>query len=169
MKPVDRFTLILLMCLATICSCSQSPPLKKDIARDSFAGSTPCNTEVNRVLNIPASDPCEFMKWELNLYHTKSKDTRFNLLVSYGDYLPNTPLFAGGGKSIQDSGQVVISHITRNGTSYKILHLNGNKSALLFIELDSNILHFIDGNMKLVKGDASHAFILNRIEVPQKK
>lgn len=166
MKTANSFLLVVLMCGIAISSCSQNSSSKTHIATDIFAGSTPCNPEVNKALNIPASDACAFMKWELDLFYENGRDTQFKLLVSYGDYQPNTPFFLGGGKNIQISGRLDTSYITRNNTPYKILHLNGdkNKSEILLIELDNNILHLIDSNMKLIKGDDSHAFILNRID-----
>jgi hypothetical protein len=127
-----------------------------------FVGSTPCNPDVNAAINIPRSDVCAFMKWKLQ----SAEDNTFTLSVSYGDYKPNTTLFAGGGKSLMFSGTVEPQIIERNHTSYKILKLTGHdiRSPIRLLLLDRNVLHFIDSNNQLVRGDASQAFILNRVE-----
>jgi hypothetical protein len=110
------------------------------------------------------------MKWELDMFHENDKDSLFKLLISYCDYQPNTMFFLGGGKSMTMSGRLSTSSIIKNNTQYKIVHLNGDKNQpeLLLIELDNNILHLIDSNMKLIKGDESQALILNRIGPLQK-
>jgi|GEM_PF-2715674 len=155
------FSTICYICISS-CFQQQSPdPLQ---ATRIFAGSTPCNALINATLFIPASDTCAFMKWELRLPDQKN-DSSFSLQVSYGDYLPNTPNFAGGGKNLLVKGRVNTTVTSRNNSSYRILELNsrslnGNLRLLL---LDSNILHFIYPAGDLVKGDESHGFVLNRI------
>ncbi len=165
MESVSRLLSVVLACCIAINSCSQTGLSAGTLATDVFAGSTPCNASVNAVLKLPPSDTCVFMKWELEMLPQKGKDSSFKLLISYGDFQPNTMHFLGGGKSMRFVGKLWTTPIIRNGTNYKILHLSSeqNASELLFIQLDNNILHFIDSNMKFIKGDASFAFALNRI------
>ncbi|MDB5013207.1 MAG: hypothetical protein JWQ25_1409 [Daejeonella sp.] len=167
MKSVSRFLSITLMCCNAISSCSQNSLSQTKSATDIFKGSTPCNPSVNAVLKIPLSDTCVFMKWELELFNKNGSDSSFKLLISYGDFQPNTMYFLGGGKSMSMVGKLRTSYIIRNSTKYKILHLAGDKNApeLVFIQLDNNILHLIDNNMKFIKGDPGFAFVLNRIDI----
>ena len=166
MKSVSRFLSIVLMCCIAISSCSQNSLSETKLATDIFEGSTPCNPSVNAVLKIPLSDTCVFMKWELDMFNKNGKDSSFKLLISYGDFQPNTMYFLGGGKSMSIVGKLWTTYIIRNSTKYKILHLAGDKNApgLVFIQLDNNILHLIDSNMKFIKGDPGFAFVLNRID-----
>ena len=168
MKSVSRFLSIVLMSCISISSCSQNSlsETKTKLATDIFEGSTPCNPSVNAVLKIPLSDTCVFMKWELVIFNKNGKDSSFKLLISYGDFQPNTMYFLGGGKSMSIVGKLWTTYILRNSTKYKILHLAGDKNApgLVFIQLDNNILHLIDSNMKFIKGDPAFAFVLNRID-----
>jgi hypothetical protein len=166
MKSVSRFLSIVLMCCIAISSCSQNSLSRTRLATDIFEGSTSCNPSVNAVLKIPFSDTCVFMKWELDIFNKNDKDSSFKLLISYGDFQPNTMYFLGGGKSMSIAGKLWTTYVIRNGTKYKILHLAGDKNApgLLFIQLDNNILHLIDSNMKFIKGDPGFAFVLNRID-----
>ena len=171
MKSVSRFLSIALMCCITISSCSQNSLPETKLATDIFEGSTPCNPSVNAVLKIPLSDTCVFMKWELDVFNKNGKDSSFKLLISYGDFQPNTMYFLGGGKSMNIAGKLWTTYIIRNSTKYRIFHLADDKNdrGLLFIQLDNNILHLIDNNMKFIKGDPSFAFVLNRIDPSQSK
>ena len=166
MKSVSRFFSIALMCGIAISSCSQNSLPETKLATDIYEGSTPCNPSVNAVLKIPLSEACVFMKWELDMFNKIGKDSSFKLLISYGDFQPNTMYFLGGGKSMSIVGKLWTTYILRNSTKYKILHLAGDKNApgLLFIQLDNNILHLVDSNMNLIKGDPGFAFVLNRID-----
>ena len=65
-------------------------------ATDIFTAGTPCNPTVNTALKIPTSDACEFMKWELNIFH---RIVHLKLLISYGAYQPNTMNFLNGGRA----------------------------------------------------------------------
>lgn len=156
-----------MICYTCISSCFQQrapDPLPENRI---FAGSTPCNALINAILFIPASDTCAFMKWELRL-PDKENDSSFSLQVSYGDYLPSTPNFAGGGKSLLVKGRVNTTVTSRNNSRYRILELNSRSlnGSLRLLLLDSNILHFIYPAGDLVKGDESHGFVLNRINNP---
>ncbi len=162
MKIASFLLPLSLICYAGISSCQRHQPIASV-----FAGSTPCNAWVNAILFIRPTDTCAFMKWELNLFDN-GKDSSFSLQVSYGDYLPNTPNFAGGGKALSVKGSVYTIMTRRNNTPYRILELNSKElnDRLRFLVLDSNILHFIYPTGDLVKGDESHGFILNKINTP---
>lgn len=155
------------MCCYAVSSWSQNSSSETRLAIGIFEGSTPCNPSVNALLNIPLADTCVFMKWKLEMFGKNGKDNSFKLLVSYGDFQPNTMNFLGGGKSMSMVGKLLTTSIIKNGTRYNILHLAGDKNAreLVFIQLDNNILHLMDSNMKFIKGDPSFAFVLNRTDI----
>jgi hypothetical protein len=106
------------------------------------------------------------MTWELTL---SNRDSSFKLLISYGAYLPNTMFFLNGGESMIIRGKQKTTYYMKTDTKYRIIHLvdEEKRPDLLFIELDNNILHLIDNNMKFMKGDAGNAFVLNRIDLSQ--
>jgi hypothetical protein len=126
-----------------------------------FVGSTPCNRDVNARLVIPGNEVCVYMKWHL----TMEEEKKFTLLISYGDYEPNgMGRFAGGGKSIRMSGKISVRYDVKGKSRYKLFSLTSDtiNGELIFIRMDTNILHLADANLKLVNGDASFGFILNR-------
>ena len=169
MKSVSLFLSIVLLCCIAITSCTQNSSSDTKLSTDIFGGSTPCNPSVNAVLKIPLSDTCVFMKWELDMFNKNGNDSSFKLLISYGDFQPNTMHFLGGGKSMSIVGKLWTTYIMRNSTKYKVFHLadDNNDRRLLFIQMDNNILHLLDSNMKFIKGDPSFAFVLNRIDTSQ--
>lgn len=157
------------MCCIAISSCSQISSSKNLVPTDIFVGSTPCNPSINASLKIPSADSCTFMKWELGMFNKNNQANSFKLLISYGDFQVNTMNFLGGGKSMSATGELSTTYFTRNNTKYKIYHLRGDniEPELLFIELDNNILHLINDNMKFIKGDVSFGFVLNRLDTLQ--
>ncbi|MEO5582774.1 MAG: hypothetical protein ABIR66_08785 [Saprospiraceae bacterium] len=151
-----------IVCCITIVACSQNNSSNTNLVVEKFIGGTPCNPTVNSALRIPISDTCEDMTWEL----IKSiPDSSFKLSIAYGAYLPNTMYFLNGGKSMSMTGKLKTTSTMSNGTRYKILHLvdKEHRPDILFIEMDNNILHLIDTDMKLIKGEAGMAFLLNRV------
>jgi hypothetical protein len=169
MKPLSWFLLVALMCCISISSCSQIGSSRKLDATDVFVGSTPCNQKVNALFKIPSADTCMFMKWQLNTFNKANQKDSFKLLISYGDYQPNTMHFLGGGKNLSLAGKITVSYSMKNNSRYTIYRLTADKNGpeLLFIELDNNILHLTDSNMKFIKGDASFGFVLNRLNALQ--
>ncbi len=159
------FLSVLCVCCMAISSCSQTNSSKNSAPTHVFVGSTPCNTEVNSLLKIPSTDTCVFMKWELNMIKGNNQPGVFKLLISYGDYQPNTMNFLGGGKSISLTGKLTTSYVTKENSKHTVYHLISDKQQpeLLFSEFDNNILHLIDSSMKFIKGDASFGFVLNRL------
>ena len=75
--------------------------------------------------------------------------------------------FLDGGKTTSIHGKQNTTYYMRNDTKYKIIHLvdEEKRPELLLIELDNNILHLIDKNMKLIQGTAGNAFVLNRVNL----
>jgi hypothetical protein len=73
--------------------------------------------------------------------------------------------FLGGGKSMSITGKLVTDYVTKAKSKYKLYRLIGDKKQpiLLLLALDNNILHFVNRDMKFVKGDASFGFVLNRL------
>src|SRR5688572_30202783 len=136
MKSVWRFSSIVLICCYAVSSWSQNSSSETKLAIGIFEGSTPCNPSVNAALKIPLSDTCVFMKWKLEMFGKNGKNNSFKLLISYGDFQPNSMNFLGGGKSITMVGKLLTTSILKNSTRYKILHLTGDKNAqeLIFIQ-----------------------------------
>jgi hypothetical protein len=127
-----------------------------------FAGAFPCNGNVNDNLLISRSEPCEYMRWRLELLTNGS----YALRVDYGEYLPNTLFFKNGGKQKNFEGKVTKGTVSIYGSSYRMLQLTSSalKKPIRFVVVDPNILHLADSTGQFVPGGESLSFILNRAQ-----
>lgn len=146
-----------------ITSCSQPNPAAKTITA-SFTGSTPCDSVIKSALNV-FPDSVDFMRWTLHFYKTKTDSTAFELTTTYGIGKPNTNGFEDGGKTITLTGIYTIEQgaPTLPGTSLYVLRAAAMRYPLFLIEMDSNILHFADGDKNLLVGNGGWGYVLNRI------
>jgi len=151
----------LMSCLAAT-SCSQKNSTGSG-ASILFVGSTPCDSLIRSILQIPPGDICEFIKWELTLPATDTGS--FRVMTLYGESQPNTNGFKGGGKAIHLSGQYKFEK-NKNGLSNSWLYtLNCDqlREPLLLMAMDENILHFTDRDKRLLVGNGGWGYVLNKI------
>lgn len=123
-----------------------------------LSGITPCGQEMRAALGI-GDKVCESIKWKI----TMTEPGRFNLLSIYGEGLPNTTEFKGGGTKSEFSGQFQISNSGEKKIVYE-LKSPGLKSPLLLWQLDKNIFHFLGNDRKALRGDGGHSYTLNKVE-----
>lgn len=129
-----------------------------------YAGSVPFNRTVRKLLQIPAADSFDYMKWKLKISDIAGNAGDFELDISYGYYLPGTAYFQNGGKALHFFGKWNPSTVSIDNQRYHSFHLisKANAPRIYLLEMDSNILHLIDQDGKLFIGDGSFGFILNR-------
>lgn len=155
--------LFLVVGMVTI-SCSQTVTRNLPEAAK-FVGSTPCDSIIKTQLEIPMLGTCEFIKWELDLTTSENDSATFSLKVLYGESQPNTNGFKGGGKMIELSGSYTTSVGIKESTSAKLYLLKPDQleSAIALVELDPNILHFVDKNKDFITGNGGYGYVLNRL------
>jgi hypothetical protein len=131
-----------------------------------FTGSTPCNGLTMQILAIPSETNCEFVKWKLMLSRDprNQKPTFFKLNVTYGISKPSTQGFIDGGKFSVIEGNWGLSKNKGKspGDSIVGLHAHSPDRQISLLELDENLLHLLDNDGKLMIGDASFGYTLNR-------
>jgi hypothetical protein len=115
---------------------------------DSYTGSTPAGVVVRTFLGISLKDSIDFIRWQLTL-----NNSSYTLDCNYGIGKPNTNGFIDGGKKIKLSGSIYKQE------HYYVLQ-NGNK-VLKIASINSNLLHFLDANNKLVVGNGGWSYTLN--------
>ncbi len=155
---------LLIACFVATTSCSQENSTSNLATTDIFVGSTPCDSLIKLLLQIPPITKCDFIKWDLSFQ--KSIPDSFQLTALYGESQPNTNGFIGGGKKIVVNGKYAINYGSGANPNAKVYSLNGDKlqSSLLLIEMDSNILHFADANKNFIVGNGGWGYVLNRIK-----
>ncbi len=105
-------------------------------AADNFVGSTPCDSLIRSLLQIPLNEKCDFIKWNVSL--AKNNSDTFQLTALYGESQPNTNGFIGGGKKIAVNGKYVINYGAKSNPKGRVYYLNNAvlQSSLLLIEMD---------------------------------
>ncbi|MGZ8557542.1 MAG: hypothetical protein ACXWWC_04395 [Chitinophagaceae bacterium] len=156
--------LLLTTCLLATSSCSQKKSGSNLHATDDFVGSTPCDSLIKALLQIPSNTICDFIKWELSLQ--KNKPDTFQLTALYGEAQNNTNGFKGGGRKIIITGKYHISNGASASPQAKVYSLQGDKlsSTFVLIEMDGNILHFADAGKNLLAGNGGWGYVLNKIQ-----
>lgn len=163
MKPGRLYLLFLLFASFMVSnSCSQTTTANPPVT-DVFAGSSPCDPAIKKMISIPAGDSCEFIKWDLSLSRIQMDSGNFQLKILYGESQPNTNGFKGGGKQLVVTGTYHYGRPATTGS--KGFYLIGKKlpNPILLVELDNNILHFADTSKKLLVGNGGWGYVLNRV------
>jgi hypothetical protein len=149
------------ICLSALGSCAQNNQIQER-GSTQFVGSTPCDSFIRVQLGIPIDSKCDFIKWELNLDPAGSDS--FKITAVYGESRPNTNGFMKDAHYGAKGIYIFAKGDTEN-PRYRVLHLNAPqlKSPLLFIAMDSNILHFADHDNRLLVGNGGWGYVLNRM------
>ena len=142
-------------------SCSQTKAANADTSL--FIGSTPCDSLINSMLELPSGINCEFIKWRVSFYTESISTGKFSLRILFGESQPNTNGFKGGGQQKELKG----TYTVKKGTSalpaanvYE-LHSNQIKSSLWLVQMDDNLFHFADSSRNLIVGNGGFGYVLN--------
>jgi hypothetical protein len=113
-----------------------------------FTGSTPAGPVIRSFLGIPLPDSVDFIRWQLTLIGDS-----YHIQCNYGIGKPNTNGFINDGKKIELSGT-----LRKEKNVYRLL--NGNKT-LGIAELNTDLLHLLDTDNRLLKGNGGWSYTLN--------
>ena len=120
-----------------------------------FVGSTPCDAYVRQFVGIRAGAECERISWTLSI--PSREQGTFTLDVVYGMQANSAPGFAGGGTALQLRGAV--SRIAARRPAYR---LNAGGRSVVFVTLDPNLLHLLDGDGAVFLGNPGWSYTLSR-------
>lgn len=119
-----------------------------------YAGSTPADAIIRSFLGIPMSDSIDFIRWELSL-----QDNRYHLQCNYGIGKPNTDGFINGGAKIELSGDC--------RKEENIYYLQNGDRTFMILELNDDLLHFLNEDKTLLAGNGGWSYTLNSVN-PEK-
>ena len=122
----------------------------KDSLFGVFEGRTPCGPIATGFTGFPAQN-CEKIKWRLTLYRDAAARR------------PTTWIYDGTRTTRR--GRWEIATVPGADGSRAIYHLNaeGAGRVLSFLSIDENVLLLLDRELKVVVGDASWSYALNRV------
>ena len=115
-----------------------------------YTGSTPANQHVRAFLGISFTDSIDFIRWNVVFENDK-----YTLRCNYGIGKPNTKGFINGGKWVELHGAW-----KKDGNYY---YLKNENKSLILLEVNTDLLHIIDGNNNLSVGNGGWSYTLNRI------
>ncbi len=113
-----------------------------------FIGSTPANSVVRTFLGISLTDSIDFIRWKLVL-----QEGQYLLQCNYGIGKPNTNGFMNGGKRVEWKGAF--------SKQKNIYQLNYSNRKLGLVELNHDLLHFVNNDRKLLVGNGGWSYTLN--------
>lgn len=167
MKHLRLFSAVILAatCLGPTTSCSQINTSGQQSVLNVFEATTPCDDVPGTMLKITTNDKCEMIKWKLTLYQDPNTyaPSVYTLVCRYGLPKQGTRDFLEGFKTIEMKGNWIIDKNTlqKPGVVYKLTAEN-TPINLSFLKLDTNMLHLLDSNNRLMNGNQAWSYTLNR-------
>lgn len=114
-----------------------------------YVGSTPAHAVVRDFLQISPTDSIDFIRWKVEI---GSGD--FKLSAQYGLCNPGTPGFS-------NEQQVAFKGQLNQSENYYQLKYQGKDISIL--ELNVNVLHFLDQHKRMLSGNGGYSYALNSI------
>lgn len=155
--PLIR-SLVLWCLLACSVSCKGNRYVRND---NDFVlvASTPGDSFVKSVLDIPQATKVDFIRWRLVLHRDSDS---FSLSISYGEARPNTLGFMNddGNKSYTGTWSVTGNRYQFNSASFI--------RPLSALRLNENLFHLLGPGNRLIHGNGGWSYTLNRESVVPK-
>ena len=166
MAPGKCIVYLLLCAFPALHACGQTNTSQQVAAADLFVGSTPSDSLIMALLQIPHGTPSDFMKWELQLENRKAGTGKFQATVLYGPDKPGTNGFRDGGTRILLNGIYHTQYGAASNAKAKVYYLQASQlpAPLLLIVMDDNILHFLTPDKRFIVGNGGFGYALNRIQ-----
>ena len=115
-----------------------------------YTASTPADPLVRTFLGISLTDSIDFIRWNLTF-----SDNQYTLQCNYGIGKNNTNGFINGGEKLSLSGKFKKEH-----NNY--LLINGRQALKLAI-LNTNLLHILNTDNSMLKGNGGWSYALNNM------
>lgn len=134
----------------------------KPLSNITLIASTPGDSLIKTLLDIPQVTNIDFIRWDLILTSTESNNFQLNII--YGVSKPNTSGFIDGGEKRLIKGLYSISK-SKNGElkgDVFELHNGKNRTPISFIKLNDNLFHILTPDHKLMVGNGGWSYTLNR-------
>ena len=161
MKTV-AFLKLLFLPLLVFCTAEPSPSSANTFGV--FEGTSLCADFVRPFLNIPAAAQCDRIKWKLTLDIDRQtgSPTTYKLNSEYGYHLDNRTLLMKGSNVL--TGRWVITRGAKSDPDARVYQFetDDKQMTISFQALDANVIHLLDRDKTLVKGDSGQSYTLSR-------
>ena len=115
--------------------------------KGTFVGSTPAHEVVRHFLQISLTDSIDFIRWNLEI-----DSGTFKLHCRYGLAKPGTPGFSNE-QSVAFEGELL-----KSKNYYRLKHAG---KEVFILEVNENLLHFLDHNNRMLIGNGGYSYALN--------
>jgi hypothetical protein len=112
-----------------------------------YVGSTPAHAVVRDFLQISLTDSIDFIRWKLEI-----GSGIFQLQCRYGLAKPGTPGFSNE-QNVAFDGKLT--------KSKNYFYLKHEGKGISILEVNANVLHFLDGNNRMLSGNGGYSYALN--------
>ena len=169
MKQLKLFfaTILLTVCFG-MTSCSQTTAPGHSSVAGVFVATTPCDDVSKKLLHIPLENKYDMMKWNLELYQDPGTltPTTYRLTCKYGLPKQGSRDFMEGAQTIELKGKWIMDKSFSGNTGAVVYTLTADNSpvSLSFLRADTNLLHLLDGDRRLMIGNGAWSYTLNRAD-----
>lgn len=155
MKRSVVFSLAILLFSVSL-SCSQTG-IAQTGSTIELVGSTPGDTEIKKMLGIPADIAAETIRWEMAL----RPDKTFSVDLVYGESKPNTRDLKVEHK-LNFVGNYAVSTTVEGNVKRETYSLESDKASLSMIKINDNLFHILTADKKLMGMYGGWSYTLNR-------
>lgn len=155
MKTFARKLILLVFVLQGMACAAQ--PADHGIA---FAGCTPGDGGIKKMLSIPTQDSVDFIRWNLVF----QDDHRFLLDISYGESRPNTLALKPDSVHRTIIGTYLIDLAPGKTEFSEVVQLTSkdNDIHLRLVKVTANLFHVLSADQQLMVGNGGWSYQLNR-------
>src|SRR5688500_8645403 len=123
MKPLRPILLCCLLIAGYSCTASNDSLRQRGLV---LVGSTPGDSIIKRILDIPQQTRIDFIRWQLNLRSATSGSDSFQLDISFGEAKPNTMGFMDDHGKKNYFGTYTVVQPQNRAVHGRIYQLTGN-------------------------------------------
>jgi hypothetical protein len=125
-----------------------------------FAGCTPGDGEVRKMLSIPGQPTVDFIRWNLVLQNNQE----FVLDISYGESKPNTLALKSDSIHRTIIGTYRTDHTPVKTAFREVVELKSKDGSvqLRLVKVTDNLFHILTTDLQLMVGNGGWSFQLNR-------
>ena len=125
-----------------------------------LVGSTPGDTSIKTMLDIPPTSIVDFIKWRVEL----SEHGKFSMNIHYGESMPNTLGFINDGekRTIQGTYSVEKEQLPNGFREVYQFKSDALTENLKLVKVTENLFHLLDGQNHLMVGNGGWSYMLSR-------
>jgi len=132
-----------------------------------FVGTTPCGQMIRPMHKVSQEADCALVKWTLTLYQDPVilKPTTYKLSSVNRFIVKGTNMYSEPGTKSETEGKWTIVQGTKTNPNSIVYRLESDKpeTSIRFLKLSDKLIHLLDNDGRLMIGNESFSYTLNRV------